>query len=207
MFKRGACLLLSGPSGAGKSTLIGELLREFDDIYFSISTTTRKRREGEVEGRDYYFVSPQEFREGIEKGLFLEWAEVHGNYYGTSLQPVLQALEEGKLVLFDIDVQGFLSVKKSPIASVTTSVFITPPSLEELKRRLEERGSDDPATIERRLENARREIEYMGEYDYILVNDDLERSRREIVAFGTVARLKRDREEVEAFIERWIHTH
>ncbi len=203
---KGACLLLSGPSGSGKSTLIKEILAHFEDVYFSISTTTRPKREGEVEGRDYYFVTKEEFERDIEEGMFLEWANVHGNYYGTSLKPVLRALEEGKLVLFDIDVQGFESIKRSPLARITTSVFITTPSLSELKRRLQTRGSDDEQTIQRRLENAKKEIAYMPRYDYILINEDLERSKRNILALATVARLKWSPESVREFVDQWL-TH
>ena len=201
---RGACLLLSGPSGSGKSTLIKEILDRFEDVYFSISTTTRPKRVGEVEGKDYYFVTKEEFERDIEEGMFLEWANVHGNYYGTSLKPVLKALEEGKLVLFDIDVQGFESIKRSPLAPITTSVFITTPSLSELKRRLEARGSDDEKTIRKRLENAKKEIAYMSRYDYILINEDLETSKRNILALARVARLKWSQESVREFVDRWL---
>ena len=206
MLKGGACLLLSGPSGSGKSTLIKELLNRFEDIYFSISTTTRSKRPGEVDGKDYYFVSKEEFEKDIEEGMFLEWANVHGNYYGTSLKPVQEALSQGKLVVFDIDVQGFESVMQSPISKITTSVFITTPTMSELKKRLEARGSDDEETILRRLENAKKEIEYMPRYDYVLINEDIERSKDQIVALAKTARLKRSDEEIEQFIRSWINS-
>ncbi len=206
MFKKGACLLLSGPSGSGKSTLIKELLVQFADIYFSISTTTRPKRQGEVEGKDYFFVTREEFERDIAEGMFLEWAEVHGNYYGTSLRPVMEAIDSGKLVVFDIDVQGFESVMRSPLAKITTSVFITTPTMEELKKRLEARGSDDPITIQKRLENAKKEIAYMPKYDYVLINENLQKSKEQILAFATVARLKRSDEEIAEFINNWIKT-
>jgi len=205
MFKKGACLLLSGPSGSGKSTLIKELLARYDDIYFSISTTTRPKRPGEVDGKDYFFVSREEFEKEIAEGMFLEWAEVHGNYYGTSLRPVMEAIDAGKLVVFDIDVQGFESVMRSPLAKITTSVFITTPTMEDLKKRLEARGSDDAATIAKRLENAKKEIAYMPKYDYVLINEDLQKSKEQIVALSIVARLKRSDEEIAEFITKWIN--
>jgi len=203
MFEKGACLLISGPSGSGKSTLIKELQKRFDDIHFSISTTTRPMREGEKDGVDYHFVSKEEFQKDIEAGQFLEWANVHGNYYGTSLRPVAEAIDAGKLVVFDIDVQGFEAVMKSPLAKITTSVFVTTPTMEELRRRLEARGSDDAATIERRLQNAKEEMAWMPRYDYILINHDLERSKKQILALAEAARLKRSGEEIEAFIKEW----
>jgi guanylate kinase len=203
MFEKGACLLISGPSGSGKSTLIKELQKRFDDIHFSISTTTRPMREGEKDGVDYHFVSKEEFQKDIEAGQFLEWANVHGNYYGTSLRPVAEAIDAGKLVVFDIDVQGFEAVMKSPLAKITTSVFVTTPTMEELRRRLEARSSDDAATIERRLQNAKEEMVWMPRYDYILINHDLERSKKQILALAEAARLKRSGEEIEAFIKEW----
>ena len=206
VFKKGAMLLLSGPSGSGKSTLIQTLLENEKDVYFSISTTTRAKRAKEVEGKDYYFVSKEEFEKEIEAGMFLEWANVHGNYYGTSLRPVLEALEAGKLVLFDVDVQGFMSIKKSSLASLLTSVFITTPSKSELSQRLLARGTDSQEVIEKRLQNAIEELAYMREYDYILINSDLQESKKAILALAKVARLKRSEDEIEEFIHYW-QTH
>ncbi len=206
MFKKGSLLIVSGPSGAGKSTLIQTVLENEKDVYFSISTTTRPKRPGEVDGRDYYFVSKEEFEKEIEEGMFLEWANVHGNYYGTSLRPVLQALEEGKLVLFDIDVQGFESIKKSQLAPLATSVFVTTPSMSELKHRLQMRGTDTLQTIQKRLQNAIEEMAYIKEYDFILINSDLARSKEQILAIAKAARLKRDPKELEKFIAYW-QTH
>ncbi len=203
MFKKGSFLVLSGPSGSGKSTLIKTILEKRERVYFSISTTTRKKREGEVEGKDYYFVTREAFEKDIEEGMFLEWANVHGNYYGTSLRPVLRALEEGKLVLFDIDVQGFESIKKSPFYKITTSVFITTPTMQELKERLLQRGTDSLEVIEKRLRNALEEMEKMDEFDYILINEELQKAQREILAIADAARLKRSEEEIAAFIKFW----
>ena len=206
MLKSGALLVVSGPSGAGKSTLIKTILQERDDVYFSISTTTRPKRAGEVDGRDYYFVSKEEFERDIEEGMFLEWANVHGNYYGTSLRPVMQALEEGKLVLFDIDVQGFFSIQKTPLASLMTSVFVTTPSMSELRRRLIQRGTDTDEVIQKRLRNAQEEMVHMGRYDYIIINSDLEIAKEQMRALATVARLKHSEEEIAEFIKQWRNT-
>ena len=203
MFKKGALLVLSGPSGAGKSTLIKTVLSNYEDVYFSISTTTRPKRPGEVDGRDYYFVTKEEFEKDIEAGMFLEWANVHGNYYGTSLRPVLQALDEGKLVLFDIDVQGFYSIKKSALASLMTSVFVTTPTMSELRTRLEARGTDSELVIQERLKNAQVEMAHMKEYDYVIINEDLEASKHQILALAQTARLKRHKDEIEEFIQYW----
>ncbi len=147
----GAVLVLSGPSGAGKSTIISNSLDRIGDFYFSISTTTREPRKGERDGVEYYFVSKEEFEEGIKRGDFLEYAIVHGNYYGTSIAPVRDALSSGKLVIFDIDVQGHRLVRDS-IGDLVTSIFITPPTLKELKRRLYSRSSDRDDVIEKRFE-------------------------------------------------------
>ncbi|MGC9351874.1 MAG: guanylate kinase, partial [Sulfurovum sp.] len=160
----GAILVLSGPSGAGKSTIINAASEEIGEYYFSISTTTRPPRVGEAHGKDYLFVSKAEFEEDIKAGNFLEYAEVHGNYYGTSLKPVRKALEEGKLVIFDIDVQGHRLVR-AKMDDITTSAFITPPTLSELENRLRARSTDDEAVISKRIENAKNEIMAVGEYD------------------------------------------
>ncbi|SMC08303.1 guanylate kinase [Nitratiruptor tergarcus] len=203
IFHKGTLLVLSGPSGSGKSTLIHTILQHIDNVYFSISTTTRAKREGEVDGRDYYFVSREQFEKEIAAGEFLEWANVHGNYYGTSIKPVKKAVEAGKLVLFDIDVQGFMSIKKSPFAKILTSVFITTPTMSELERRLIARGSDTEETIKKRLANAQKEITYMPHYDYILINSDLQQSQEQILAIAKAARLKRAEDEIGEFINYW----
>jgi len=173
IINKGGILLLSGPSGCGKSSLLRELYKTINNYYFSISTSTRKPRDGEKHGVDYYFVSKEEFEKGIKEDNFLGDAIVHENYYGTSKKEVFEALKEGKLVIFDIDVQGHGFVRNR-LGDITTSVFITPPSLKELKNRLEKRSLDSKEVIEKRLENAIFEIESLNEYDYIIVNDDLE---------------------------------
>ncbi|MEO1937686.1 MAG: guanylate kinase, partial [Sulfurimonas sp.] len=150
----GAVLVLSGPSGAGKSSLIAKIIDDIGECYFSISTTTRPMREGEEDGVHYHFVSEEEFKREIEEDQFLEYAVVHGNYYGTSMRPVKKALEEGKLVIFDIDVQGNSAIQNR-LGDITTSVFITPPTLSELKRRLQNRSTDSQEVINKRLEMAK----------------------------------------------------
>ena len=201
----GAILILSGPSGAGKSTIIKRAEKEIGDFYFSISTTTRAPRPGERQGVDYYFTDRENFEREIAAGEFLEYARVHDHYYGTSLKPVREALEAGKLVIFDIDVQGHRLARKR-MGDRITSAFITPPSLAELERRLRSRATDDDETIRRRLRNAREEIEALEEYDYLIVNDDLERATEEFVSLARTARLKPGRREAVAFRERWLGT-
>ena len=198
----GAILVLSGPSGAGKSTIINHASDKIGAYYFSISTTTRPPREGEQHGVDYYFVSHEEFEEDIKAGAFLEYATVHGNYYGTSIKPVKEALSEGKLVIFDIDVQGHEIVKKR-YASIMTSLFITTPNQEILKNRLIKRATDKIETIENRLINAKSEMARIGEYDYLLVNDDFKISLDSFESVVKVARLKQDEEKIKKFRNGW----
>ncbi len=201
--KKGAILILSGPSGCGKSTLLKEVYKDIGDYYFSISTTTRAPRVGEKDGVDYFFVKKEEFLEDIEAGHFLEWAEVHGNYYGTSLKPIKKALSKGKLVIFDIDVQGHEIVRKK-LNDITTSVFITTPSLNELKNRLNSRNTDTQVIIDNRLENAKYEIKYFQKYDYFIVNDDLEAASKQLVSIANVTRIKSKLFDPKLY-ESWIN--
>ncbi|ADN08454.1 guanylate kinase [Sulfurimonas autotrophica] len=198
----GAVLVLSGPSGAGKSSLIHKVMNDLGECYFSISTTTRPIREGEVDGVDYYFVDEEEFKKEIEEDQFLEYAIVHGNYYGTSLKPVKKALSKGKLVIFDIDVQGNSAIN-SRLGDITTSVFITPPTLSELKKRLVNRHTDAEEVIERRVKMARREIQRVSEYEYLLVNDDLDEAADKLRIIAKVARFKKSNEEINEFVQKW----
>jgi len=200
--KRSAVLVLSGPSGAGKSSLINKIIDDIGDCYFSISTTTRPQREGEKDGIHYHFVSKEEFQKGIDEDEFLEYALVHGNYYGTSLKPVKEALSKGKLVIFDIDVQGNVSVNNR-LGDITTSVFITPPSLTELEKRLYSRATDSPEVIQSRLENAKREIQRVSEYDYLLINDDIDEAAQQLKLIAKVARMKLPTEEINDFVQKW----
>ena len=202
MIKRGSLLVVSGPSGAGKSSLIKHIMENMDNVYFSISTTTRPKREGEIDGVNYYFVSKDEFEKDIKEGMFLEWANVHGNYYGTSIKPVLKALEEEKLVIFDIDVQGHESIRKK-FDDITTSVFVTTPDINELKRRLENRGTDSEEVIRKRLDNAKEELKRVFEFDFLLINDDFEKAKDNIIAIAKSAKLKYQKKELKKFIKEW----
>ncbi len=201
----GAILILSGPSGCGKSTLLKELYKSVNKYYFSISTTTRLPRVGEQNGVDYFFVTKEQFEEGIQKGEFLEYAEVHGNYYGTSLKPILLALEENKLVIFDIDVQGQDIVKKSELNRYVTSVFITTPSLEVLKNRLYSRATDSNDVIEKRVRNAVIEINSIDKYDYIIINDDLQKASLELVSVARSAMLKTSLFSKDHIVSKWLN--
>ncbi len=201
--QKGAILVLSGPSGAGKSTIINAASEEIGEYYFSISTTTRAPRVGEEDGKDYFFVSKESFEEDINAGNFLEYAEVHGNYYGTSLKPVREALEEGKLVIFDIDVQGHRLVR-AKMNDITTSAFITPPTLKALETRLRARSTDDESVIVKRIENAKGEIQAVDEYDFTIINDTVEKAAKEFVIVAKAARLKQSTEDEEKFVAQWL---
>ena len=191
MKERGLLIVISAPSGTGKTTLCHMLLKEFPEMEFSVSYTTRKPRKGEVNGRDYFFVDEETFKRMIEENDFLEWARVYGNYYGTSRSQVEKALREGRDLLLDIDVQGALQVKKNMPEAVL--IFIMPPSLKELERRLRKRGTDDEKTIEKRLKVAREEIKQAVHYDYIVVNDELEVAFTKLKAIITAERCRTER--------------
>lgn len=194
----GDLFIVSSPSGGGKTTLISKLLtRHAGDLHFSVSHTTRPRRNGEVDGREYHFVSPKDFRGMIGRDEFLEWAEVHGNLYGSARKEVLPRLASGQDVILDIDVQGVRQVKQKYPAAI--AVFILPPSAAELSRRLRARGLDDEGQIEKRLANAAREIDEVSHYDYAIINDDLERALGSLESIVSAARLRPERlkEQVE----------
>lgn len=182
-FRQGILFVLSAPSGAGKTTLT-TALRQTPDFVYSVSCTTRAMRPGEVEGEDYYFLSTDEFRRAVAAGEFLEHAEVHGHLYGTLRANVLRHLRAGKDVLIDIDTQGAATIRTNPdpdIRAAHADIFIMPPSLEELRRRLLRRGTETPTQIERRLLNAAREMEHWPEYQYFIlsasVEEDLQKFR------------------------------
>ena len=168
----GTLFVVSAPSGAGKTTLVNAMRTRFPDLAYSVSHTTRPPRPGEVDGVDYFFIPVDEFRAGIESGLWAEWAEVHGNYYGTSARFLEETLAAGVDLLLDIDVQGACQIVRQFPRAVT--IFILPPSLEVLRQRIESRGTDSPEVIALRMENARREMEHQDCYDYRIVNDRLE---------------------------------
>jgi len=200
---KGNILVVSGPSGSGKSTLMHEMIKRIDNTYFSISTTTREKRNGEVEGKDYFFISKDEFKKGIEEGNFLEWARVHDNYYGTSLKPILKELSNGKMVIFDIDVQGH-KIAKEKFGNIITSVFVTTPNLEILKERLIQRGTDSSKSIERRLNNAISEMTRIKEYDFLLVNDYFDKTLESLVSIAYASKNRISSLNTEEFISSWI---
>lgn len=175
----GKLFIISAPSGAGKTTLCREALKRFKDITYSISYTTRKPRNGEQDGIDYHFITKEEFKRKIESNKLVEWAEVYGNFYGTSAEFLDTCFASGKHILLDIDIQGTIQIKKQYPDSVT--IFIMPPSLETLRTRLESRGTDTRQVIERRLEIAKKEMEEKDLYHYIIINDQLSKAVFELI--------------------------
>ncbi len=182
----GFALVLSGPSGTGKSTLVQKIRQDFPQLLFSISCTTRPPRPMEKDGTDYHFLSQELFHRGIERGDFLEYANVHGNFYGTPKAPMFRALEEDRILLLDIDVQGARQVRQalSPdfLRDHVEFVFLAPPSLEVLEQRLRKRGTESPESLQRRLANARKEMEAWKEYQYLVVNDNLDDAAKRLKA-------------------------
>ncbi len=166
--------ILSSVAGGGKSTIIERILKAHPDFYFSISCTTREPRPGDIPGKNYYFLSVEEFQKQIDEDGFYEWAEVHGNYYGTPKTPILHALENNRIVLLDLDVQGARTVKNKRPESIT--IFIQPPSQEIWIERLIKRGTDPKKSIEKRIENGLKELEEAPNFDYIVINDQLEKA-------------------------------
>lgn len=190
--RRGLMLVISSPSGAGKSSIAQNLLRSEANLSLSVSVTTRERRRSEVEGTHYHFLSEKEFLLRRDSGELLESAEVHGNFYGTPLAPVQTAMDEGRDMLFDVDWQGALQMFEISRADIV-SIFILPPSLKELRSRLERRAEDSEEVIAHRLENARTEMRHWSEYDYVVINDDINAAIEEVRAILTAERLRRNR--------------
>lgn len=192
--RKGLLIVVSGPSGAGKGTLCKALLSRTENLVYSVSATTRPPREGEIEGQNYYFVDLPKFRNMIDGNSFLEWAVVYGNYYGTPKKPVLEKLEQGVDVLLEIDIQGAMKVKKEYSDGVF--IFVMPPSIEELKRRIENRGTETQQDMFRRLNSACEELRHVSEYDYVVVNDDVEKavSKLEAILVAEKCRIKRNPE-------------
>jgi guanylate kinase len=184
-------LIVSSPSGAGKTTLCSRLRSEFPDLRFSISHTTRGPRPGEVDGREYHFIDAPTFEDMIRIGAFAEWARVHGHLYGTSLKEIEIARATARGILFDIDHQGARQIRATLPEAV--SVFILPPSLAELERRLRGRGTEDEQTTQRRLQNARGEIAHYGFFDYVIVNDEIDRAYEQLRAIVFAERCRRPR--------------
>lgn len=191
--RRGLMLVLSSPSGAGKTTLTKLLRDEEPSLTLSISVTTRPRRPSEVDGVHYFFKTADEFKDLRDRGDLLEWAEVHGNFYGSPRKEIDKALTAGNDILFDIDYQGAMQVRKTAPEDVV-SIFILPPSIPELRRRLERRAEDSATVIQQRLKNAKNEIDRWRDYDYVLVNDDLQATFAKIRAILAAERLKRERQ-------------
>lgn len=185
----GRLFIVSGPSGAGKGTLVRALLDRVPGVWLSVSATTRSPRPGEVEGVDYVFLPAEEFDRLIAADGLLEWAEVHGNRYGTLRDPVEERLERGEIVVLEIDPQGAAQVKERMPESVL--VFIEPPNFDELRNRLVKRGSETPEQIERRLRTAREELAIAGTYDYVVINDDVEQATDELAAIVTTCARQR----------------
>ncbi|MDK1384923.1 guanylate kinase [Sinorhizobium sp. 8-89] len=190
--RRGLMLVISSPSGAGKSTIARNLLEADPELSISVSVTTRARRPSEIEGRHYFFKSIREFEALRATDSLLEWAEVHGNFYGTPRDAVEAAMAEGRDMLFDIDWQGAQQLQEKMGGDVV-SIFILPPSMAELQSRLHRRAEDSEDVIATRLANSRAEIEHWREYDYIVVNDDLDRAFSAVRAIVEAERLRRDR--------------
>jgi len=183
--RSGKLIIVSAPSGTGKTTLCNRLLEDFKNrLMLSVSCTTRSPRKGDQHGRDYFFISKDEFKDKIDKKAFAEWAEVHGNFYGTLKETIQNCWANGQSVLLEIDVQGAASLKKT-YPDRYFSAFIQPPNLEELERRLRGRGTDSEEVIQRRLKNARDEISRAGEFDKVITNDNLERAYTELKGYVT----------------------
>lgn len=189
--RRGLLIILSSPSGAGKSTL-ARRLRDWDpSISFSVSATTRAPRPGEEDGADYHFLDEAAFKSMVARGEMLEHAHVFGNFYGSPMGPVQEAIEDGRDVLFDIDWQGAQQIKNSALSRHVLSVFVLPPSIAELRRRLISRGQDAPETIVRRMQKSWDEISHWDGYDYVLVNDDLDATEDRLKTIVSAERMRR----------------
>ncbi|MCI5038946.1 MULTISPECIES: guanylate kinase [Donghicola] len=189
--RRGLLVILSSPSGAGKSTLAKRLMAWDPTLSFSVSATTRKPRPGEVDGKDYQFVSESDFKHMVSDDEMLEHAHVFGNFYGSPKGPVQAAIDDGNDVLFDIDWQGAQQIRNSALGQHTLSIFILPPSIPELHRRLISRNQDDEDTITKRMKKSWDEISHWGSYDYVLVNDDLDKTEEMLKSILTATRLRR----------------
>ncbi len=190
--KRGNLIVISGPSGAGKGTICGELLKEDDSLNLSISMTTREKREGEINGKDYYFVTREEFEKNIKKGNFLEYAKVHGdNYYGTPKDLVYQMLDSGKDIILEIDIQGALKVKEQMEEGIF--IFIMPPSMKELRDRLVKRNTETKDKIIERFRNAYKEINEITKYNYVVINDEIENAVKKVRAIILAEKCRVDR--------------
>ena len=188
---RGSLIILSGPSGAGKGTIHNELLRIDDNLTYSVSMTTRSPREGEKEGVDYFFVSEEQFKKEIKNKSFLEYALVHGNYYGTPRKSVLESLDKGLDVILELDIQGALKIKESYPDGIF--IFIMPPSMRELKNRLVKRGTETKDKIIERFKNAYKEINEISKYNYVVINDEIDKAVEKVHSIMLAERCRVDR--------------
>jgi guanylate kinase len=203
--RRGLLVILSSPSGAGKSTLARRLMRWDPSLTFSVSATTRPPRPGEIDGEHYHFLTEATFKAMVAEGRMLEHAFVFGNFYGSPLAPVRKSIDAGRDVLFDVDWQGAQQVRNSELGKHTLSIFILPPSIPELRRRLIERGQDAPETIAKRMQKSWDEISHWDGYDYVLVNDDLEGTEEKLRTIVTAERLRRPQQPGLAAHVRKLH--
>ncbi|WP_371171138.1 guanylate kinase [Aliiroseovarius sp. 2305UL8-7] len=192
--RRGLLIILSSPSGAGKSTLARKLMDWDPTLSFSVSATTRDPRDGEVDGKHYHFVDEPKFKDMVIQGEMLEHAHVFGNFYGSPAAPVRKAIESGRDVLFDVDWQGEVQIRNSSMASHSLSIFILPPSIKELRARLEGRGQDDAETIAKRMQKSWDEISHWGSYDYVLINDELEETAQKLITIVEATRQRRNQQ-------------
>lgn len=192
--RNGLLIILSSPSGAGKSTLSRRLLTEDQAISFSISATTREPRPGELDGREYFFKTPEEFQAMVDRDEMLEHAEVFGNFYGTPKAPVEQAVAQGQDVIFDVDWQGGQQIRRSPLGHLAVSIFLLPPSIAELEDRLEKRGQDTVEVVRGRMAKSKDEISHWEEYDYVLVNENLDVCEQQLRTILAAERLRKDRQ-------------
>ncbi len=189
--RRGLLIILSSPSGAGKSTLAKRLMEWDTDLEFSVSATTRAPRPGEEHGREYFFLTEDAFKQQVAEGQMLEHAHVFGNFYGSPAGPVRESIDSGKDVLFDVDWQGEVQIRNSDLGKHALSIFILPPSIPELRRRLETRGQDSADVIAKRMLKSWDEISHWGYYDYVLVNDDLASTEEKLKTIVSAERLRR----------------
>ena len=202
MSKKGVLVILSSPSGAGKTSIARALVEENKSFLFSVSATTRKSRPGEVNGREYHFLTVDEFRERINDGQFLEHAKVFGNLYGTPLEPVVESINDGKDLIFDVDWQGGKQIRSSSLSKFVISIFILPPSIKALQERLMKRAQDSSETVKDRMTKSIGEIMHWKEYDYVIVNNNFEQTLHEVKSIITSEKLRRVRNsKLEDFVE------
>ena len=202
MSEKGVLVILSSPSGAGKTSIARALVEENKNFLFSVSATTRKSRPGEINGREYHFLTVNEFRERIDNAQFLEHAKVFGNLYGTPLEPVMNSINHGKDLIFDVDWQGGKQIRSSSLSKFVISIFILPPSIKALQERLMKRAQDSSETVKDRMTKSIGEIMHWKEYDYVIVNNNFEQTLHEVKSIITSEKLRRVRNsQLEEFIE------